>query len=213
MVNAEQEKAHGKEMNCCAPAITISNNRKAAYPFRLGITAALCCQVFLGCENDENMVRALNERRVMVDEVRNVESLFSQQGRMKAKLTAPLMLRYQTDSSYVEFPRKLHVDFFDSTGNKESELDAFYGKYMESSNKVLLRDSVVVANIKGDTLRTPELWWDQNTNKFYTDKLVRLKTVDKQIYGGKGLEAEEDLSRWTIFEPTGTVAMPEDMAP
>jgi LPS export ABC transporter protein LptC len=132
---------------------------------------------------------------------------------MKARLTSPLMLRYQVDSSYLEFPKKLHVDFYDSTGKKESQLDALYAKYMETSNKVLLRDSVVVASIKGDTLRTSELWWDQNTRKFFTDKHVRLKTVDKTIYGGKGLEAEEDLSLWTIFEPTGIVAMPEEMAP
>jgi LPS export ABC transporter protein LptC len=174
--------------------------------------------VFIGlflvsCENDENEVRALNEKRIMVEEARNVVSLFSQEGRMKAKLSAPLMLRYQVDTSYIEFPKKLHIDFYDSTGKKESELDALYAKYMESSNKVLLRDSVIVASVKGDTLRTSELWWDQNARKFYTDKLVRLKTVDKFIYGGKGLEAEEDLSLWTIFEPTGTVAMPEDMAP
>jgi len=178
------------------------------------LLALLFISLFLiSCENDENLVRALNEKRVMVEEARNVVSLFSQSGRMKAKLSAPIMLRYQVDTSYIEFPKKLHVDFYDSTGKKESELDALYAKYMESSNKVLLRDSVVVASVKGDTLRTSELWWDQNTNKFFTDKQVRLKTVDKTIYGGKGLEAQEDLSLWTIFEPTGTVTMPENMAP
>jgi LPS export ABC transporter protein LptC len=187
--------------------------RNTRYEVR-GARLILFLSLFLvSCENDENEVRALNEKRIMVEEARNVVSLFSQEGRMKAKLSAPLMLRYQVDTSYIEFPKKLHIDFYDSTGKKESELDALYAKYMESSNKVLLRDSVVVASVKGDTLRTSELWWDQNARKFYTDKLVRLKTVDKFIYGGKGLEAEEDLSLWTIFEPTGTVAMPEDMAP
>lgn len=171
------------------------------------------CFLLSGCENDENLVRALNEKKVMVEEARDVVSLFSQEGRMKAKLTAPLMLRYETDSIYVEFPKKLHVDFFDSTGRKESEVNALYGKYMETSNRVFLKDSVVVANINGDTLRTQELWWDQNTHKFFTDKMVRLRTTDKQIYGGKGLEADEDLNRWTIFEPSGTVVVPEEMAP
>ena len=174
----------------------------------------MCISIFLsGCENDENEVRALNEKRIMVEEARNIVSLFSQGGRMKAKLSAPLMLRYQVDTSYIEFPKTLHVDFFDSTGKKESELDALYGKYMESSNKVLLRDSVVVASVKGDTLRTSELWWDQNTRKFFTTKVVRLKTADKFITGLEGLEAEEDLSLWTINEPRGPVTMPEGMAP
>lgn len=171
----------------------------------------LSCLFVFGCENDEKSIREWNEKKVMVEEAKNVESIFSQQGKLKARLFAPLMLRYQADTVYVEFPKKLHVNFYDSTGQLESQLDALYGKYMESENKVLLRDSVVVSNIKGDTLRCPELWWDQNSHRFYTDKSVRIKSVDKQIYGGRGLDAEQDLSRWTIFQPTGTVATPDGM--
>ena len=183
--------------------------------FNIKLLSLFIITLFLfSCENDESLVRALNEKRVMVEEARNVVSLFSQAGRMKAKLSAPVMLRYEVDTSYIEFPQKLHIDFYDSSGKKESQLDALYAKYMESSNKVLLRDSVVVANIKGDTLRTSELWWDQNTNKFYTDKQVRLRTVEQFIYGGDGLEAQEDLSDVTIFKITNsTVILPAEMGP
>jgi LPS export ABC transporter protein LptC len=175
------------------------------------LQAAILCSCFFiyGCENDEKILNELNKKIIMVDEVRNVQTIFSQQGALKAKLNAPLMLRYQADTIYLEFPKTLHVDFFDSTGKKESQLDALYGKYFESLSKVLLRDSVVVSNIKGDTLKCPELWWDQNTKKFYTDSVVRLKTVDKTIYGGKGMQADQDLSRWSIFQPTGIVLMKE----
>ena len=172
--------------------------------------AILCSCLFLfGCENDEAEVNRWNTKKVMVDEVRKVQVLFSQGGDLKANLTAPLMLRYPSDTIYTEFPQKLHVDFFDSTGKKESELDAFYGKYFESLHKVFLRDSVVVSNIKGDTLKCPELWWDQNTRKFFTDSLVRLKTVDKTIYGGKGMQADQDLNKVSIFQPTGIILMKE----
>ena len=68
---------------------------------------------------------------------------------------------------------------------------------------------MVVSNIKGDTLKTSELWWDQNTRKFYTDSVVRLRTVDKTIYGGKGMEADQDLSKWSIFKPTGIIFLKE----
>lgn len=170
------------------------------------------CLFVYGCENDVNEVNAWNKKVVMVEEAKNIEALLSQHGKMRAKLKSPVMLRYQTDTAYLEFPKTLHVDFYDSTGKKESQLDACYGKYFESLNKVFLKDSVVVANIKGDTLRCPELWWDQNTRKFYTDKLVRLKTVDKQIYGGRGMEADQDLTGWSIFEPTGTVVFKDSTA-
>jgi LPS export ABC transporter protein LptC len=175
------------------------------------LQAAILCSCFFvfGCENDEKEIKNWTEKRIMVDEVKNVQTLFSQEGALKANLVAPLLLRYQTDTVYIEFPKTLHVDFFDSLGKKESELDAHYGKYFESLNKVLLRDSVVVSNIKGDTLKCPELWWDQNTRKFYTDSVVRLKTVDKTIYGGKGMEADQDLNNWSIFKPTGIVLVKE----
>ena len=172
--------------------------------------AILCsCLFVLGCENDEQEINKWTSKKTMVDEVRTVQTIFSQGGDLKAILVSPLMLRYQTDTVAVEFPKTLHVDFFDSTGKKESELNALYGKYFESLNKVFLRDSVVVSNIKGDTLKCPELWWDQNTGKFYTDSLVRLKTVDKTIYGGKGMQADQDLNNVSIFQPTGVILMKE----
>ena len=176
--------------------------------------ATLCgCLLFLGCENDERTINAWTEKKVMVEEAVNVNALFSQTGNLKANLKAPLMLRYQGDTIYVEFPKSLHVDFFDSSGKRESWLDARYGKHFESLNKVLLRDSVTVINIKGDTLATAELWWDQNLKKFFTDSVVRITTKDKQIRGGQGLEASQDLNYTLIKKPTGTVLMGSDVLP
>jgi hypothetical protein len=45
------------------------------------LVLALFC-LFSSCENDEEQVRALNDKRVMVEEARNVVTLFSQGGRM-----------------------------------------------------------------------------------------------------------------------------------
>lgn len=188
--------------------------RQPAVPKFTGLFSAVLLSSFLllpGCENSEKALREWSENKTMVEEAREITTLFSQRGQMKAKLTAPLMLRYQTDSVYIEFPKSLHVDFFDSTGQKESQVDALYGKYFETTNRVFLRDSVMVATVKGDTLRCPELWWNQATGKFYTDKLVRIKTVDKLIYGGRGMEADQDLSNVTIYQPTGVIAAPDVM--
>jgi len=176
--------------------------------------AILCsCLFFCSCENDEKTLKEWTEKKVMVEEADHITSLLSQEGKLKARLTAPLMLRYNADTTYTEFPKSLHVDFYNDSTQVESQLNALYGKYLESSNKVFLRDSVIVFNVKGDTLRTPELWWDQNKKIFYTDKLVRIHTKDKHIYGGRGLEAGQDFSWYIIKQPTGTVLMPEDMVP
>ena len=171
----------------------------------------LSCFFVSGCENDEAKIKLWTEKKMMVEEARSVTCYFSQTGIMKAKLTAPLMFRYQTDTIYTEFPKSLHVDFFDENTKMESQLDALYGKYFESQNKVYLRDSVVVMNIKGDTLRCPELWWDQQTKTFYTDKVVRIHTKDKHIYGGRGLEADQAFSWYIIKDPTGTILVSDSL--
>lgn len=171
----------------------------------------ISCLFVSGCENDERMIDAWTGKRQLVEEAKDVTSYFSQAGRLKATLKAPLMLRYQADTAIVEFPKTLHVDFFDSSAKRESWLDARYGKYIESYNKVLLRDSVRVINVKGDTLTTPELWWDQNQGKFFTDSVVRIATKDRRIIGGKGMEAAQDISWYIIKRPTGALLVPENM--
>lgn len=187
----------------------------AFYPlssaFRL-LSSAFCL-LLLSCENDMGKVNEDNLRKPNVETAYKIESFLSQNGKLRAKLTAPLMLRYALDTSYLEFPKKLHVDFFDSTAKVESQVDARYGKYYESRAQVYLRDSVVVFNVKGDTLWSPDLWWDQNAKKFHTDKLVRIHRKGQSIIGGRGLDAKQDLTDISIFqiESPSIIAVPDSM--
>lgn len=175
--------------------------------------AIICsCLLFVGCENDDKAITEWTQKVTLVDEAKNVETYFSQGGHLKAKLTAPLMIRAQNDTVFTEFPKSLHVDFYDSLLHRESWVDARYGKYFESLNKVWLRDSVKVINVKGDTLSTSELWWDQNSKQFYTNQQVRIATKSKLIYGGKGLVASQDFSDVTIKQPTGTVLVSDNLS-
>ncbi len=176
-----------------------------------------CCWIIIffiyGCENDAGKVKAWTEKVIMKEEAVDVNSYLSQNGLMKARLQAPLMIRVYADTLYVEFPKSLHVDFYDDSTRVESRLDSRYGKYFESLNKVYLRDSVVVITVKGDTLKSPDLWWDQNTKMFYTDKYAIYHGVGKNIYGGKGLTATQDLSSVIFNQPTGTVQVSESGFP
>jgi LPS export ABC transporter protein LptC len=187
-------------------------SRKNRGRSHLILIAALCtgCFFISACENSQKQIDALTKDKVLVEEAKNVEAYLSQESFVKARLRSPLMLRYEKDSSYAEFPKTLHVDFFDTTAKVQSWLDAKYGKYYESQNKVYLRDSVVAINTNGDTLKTPELWWDQQKEKFYTDKYAELHTKDKQILGGKGLEATQDFKDIIFKETTGKVKTSEN---
>lgn len=172
------------------------------------------CFFLYSCENDTKRINDLTKTVVLKEEATDIESYLSQEGKMKAKLKAPLMIRVTSDSQYVEFPKSLHVDFYgDSSRKVETWLDSRYGKYFENLGKVYLRDSVVVITTKGDTLRSPDLWWDQNTKLFYTDKFAIYHGIGKSIYGGKGLIATQDLNSVIFNAPTGTIQTSENGFP
>jgi LPS export ABC transporter protein LptC len=160
----------------------------------------------IACGNTDLELKDYNSKRLGVEEIKNADINYTLGGKAKAKLLSPLMLRVQEASPYVEFPKKLHVDFFNETGTVDSRLDALYGKYMEQESKVFLKDSVKVVNIKGDTLYCDELWWDRNRkgNEFYTELPVRIRTKT-QIINGIGMEARQDFKGYVIKKVTGII--------
>lgn len=189
-------------------------NMKLAGPYKIFAALLTGCLFLVACENDLRDIQKMTEKKTAIEEAYKVETFMSQDGKMKARLTAPYMLRYLADSPYVEFPRSLHVDFYNDTMAMESQVDALYGKYREWEKRVFLRDTVVVMNkLKGDTLRTRELWWDQQTEKFYTDKPVYIHTKDKVFFGAHGMEAAQNFEWWVLKQGAGTLTVPKDSFP
>ena len=155
------------------------------------------------CENDIDAVKALGARIGGIDVGKEVAIFISNDGKLGAKLTAPIMNRYLEDSSkMIEFPASIHVDFFKDSTVVESQLSAKYAKYKELENIVFLKEDVIIFNTLGDTLWCKEMYWDQNTGKFSTEKEVIVKQHNPlaKIYG-MGLEANQNLTDIRIFKP------------
>ena len=172
---------------------------KILLPFRIIAAVIFASVILYSCENSIETVKALGEHKVGIEEGKNIESIMTEGGKTTARLTAPLMLRYQTDSAKIEFPKSLHVDFYDSLTTVESQLYASYGQYLENDNKVFLSDSVIVFNRKKDTLWCKELYWDQTLGLYYTDKPVVISQQNprQKIYG-QGLRADQNFKWFTL---------------
>lgn len=169
------------------------------------IAATLLGCIFLcSCENKIEEVKQINTKSIGRDESKQVVIRYSVNGKKRSVLTGPIMYRVNDTTSYVEFPLKVHVDFFDANDSIESKLDAKYAKYNEGQSKVFLKDSVRVINVLGDTLYCDELYWDRNKTdaEFYTDKPVKIRTRT-QILNGIGMEAKQDFSTYVIIHPVG----------
>jgi hypothetical protein len=171
--------------------------------FKIAVACLSSCFFMAACENDVDAVKALGARVSGIDVGKDVAIYVSNDGKIGAKLTAPLMNRYLEDSSkMIEFPQSIHVDFYKDSNQIESQLSAKYAKYKETENIVFLKEDVVIFNTLGDTLWCKEMYWDQNTGKFYTeqDVVVKQHSPLAKIYG-KGLEANQNLTDIRIFKP------------
>ncbi len=163
-----------------------------------------CLFVFMSCVNSEKEVNDLLGKKTGVDEATNVQGYMSNTGKMKARMRAPSMLRYQDSTARIVFPKSIHVDFFNDSTKIENQLDARYAEYFEMKGQIFLKDSVRVFNNKQDTLFCQELWWDQNKQLFYTEKAVRIHRPDMIMYG-VGLSAPQDFKTFEMYKITNSV--------
>ena len=188
---------------------------KPAY-IKLSAAVFLGCIFLLACENSTQEINELAKKNLGVEEAVSVNINYTLAGKTKAILQSPLMLRVQDTMPYVEFPKKIHVDFYNDSTKIESILDAKYAKYIESQSKILLKDSVRFIGLKnGDTLYCDELYWDRSrpTYQFYTDKPVQIRTK-LQIINGTGFETSQDFKDKHVINPTNSfIKVPSSQFP
>jgi LPS export ABC transporter protein LptC len=193
----------------------VSINMQCFYR-NISITAALFSCIFLfSCENDAAKVNNIGKKNTGIEEAKSIVLNYTIGGHSRAILTSPLMLNVQDAVPYVEFPNKLHADFYNEFGKIESIMNAHYAKYTQYQSVVYLKDSVVVINLeKGDTLYCDELFWDRNRlgTEFYTDKPVRIRTKTETI-NGRGMESSQDFKNWHIIHSIGNISLPANKFP
>lgn len=195
-------------------------SRKRGYNFLLNKNVSvalfiLITLIFTACGNSDKEISEFNSKSLGIEEIKNADINYTLGGKPKAKLRSPLMLRVQQNNPYIEFPKKLHVDFFNDSGKVDSRLDANYGKYLETESKVFLKDSIRVINTIGDTLYCNELWWDRNRTgwEFYTDKPVRIRRK-MEVVDGTGMQAAQNFKNWVITNPSkGVMKIPASQFP
>ncbi|MBZ0098833.1 MAG: LPS export ABC transporter periplasmic protein LptC, partial [Taibaiella sp.] len=142
---------------------------------RSGLAILLLALFTNACKNDPKEIDALvNKQSIQEDKADEVTIIYSEQGKSRIRMFATEFIRNEiAKPPYVDMRKGLKVEFFDDSMKVESTLTAQYARWYEGKGNVLIRDSVVVVNKKGETLRTEELIWNQNVKKFYTEKFVR----------------------------------------
>ena len=165
----------------------------------------------LSCGNELKEVQDfLAEKNLPVGVAKNINLIHTDSGRIKTKLIAPLLydFNHRKAHPYQEFPKGLQIVTFDAKGDSIN-LFADYSRSYGKTGISEIKGNVLVINHKDKSkLLTEQLFWDQTTHYIYTEKDFRLITQTDNI-NGKGFESNEDLSKVTMKNISGTIYINE----
>jgi LPS export ABC transporter protein LptC len=182
----------------------IDNIRK--YFLKVAVLIAGTATFFYGCENNIEKIKPFNSyENLPVLEAKNFETLFTDSGKVRFFLKTPLLLRYEPEGEpYLEFPEGIELIRYDNNKNVVSSITANYAKQFVDEKKWEAKNNVIATNMKGDTLKTEHLIWEENTEKIYTEEYVKIIRAD-QIITGIGFQSDQSLENWRIKNPKGTI--------
>ena len=175
----------------------------------------LTTAIFLAsCSNSMTEINDLtNKRQSQDDRGIDVTVIYSKNGIVQARLFTHELIRNETAAPpYTDMKNGLKVEFFNDSAVVKNTLTAKNARWYINEGDIIIRDSVVVVNDKGDKLETQELIWKSSTKKFFTEKPVSIATPTHIIFG-TGMQADEDFSHYHIIKPTGAVQVNKKEVP
>lgn len=169
------------------------------------IIMALCLMMFFVCCNHKDKNSGLLEYKGKFpdESAENIILTVSDSGIVSFIVKAPLFNTYRTDSAYMDYPEGITAISFTENGQQQAILTAKYACNINNSTYKASNNVVIVDIIKGDTLETEEIIWDQHQRKIYSNVLVKQTKADGSVNYGDGFEADERFTKYTIFHPHG----------
>ncbi len=159
----------------------------------------------LSCTNDLKDVQALPKNKLSASQTGDsVTLIYTDSTKIKIILKANRMLLFNKNvkEPFTVLPKGFYVTIFDEDEKVSSTLKGNYGVRFDVSKRMEAKYAVEVINKNGEKLETEKLIWDEANKKIYTDAFVKI-TTPNQIINGKGLESNQDFTKYEIKNITG----------
>jgi LPS export ABC transporter protein LptC len=180
------------------------NKKKSIFNIHTIIAAiAAIILMFCSCKNDISVVNSLTiKSKSPTETATKMHLYFSESGIVKNEFIFEEMNKYNEPESYLEYPKGVNIVSYDENKNKELSLTANYGISYEDRNIMEAKYNVVITNFKtGEIIETEHLVWDKEKHLIYSNTQTKQTKSDGSVYIGDRFESDEQLSKYTIFNP------------
>ena len=169
--------------------------------------------MFFSCTNSVKEVNDfLADKNLPVGESENIRHVYKDSGKVVFRLVTPKLLDFSNreEHPYSEYPNGVKIVTISKSGLDSTTVTGNYAiSYSKTSISELIGDVVVYNHTEKSELRTPQLYWDQKTNYFFTEKKFSL-IVEEDTINGKGFESNLNLTGWVLKKITGNLKVKEN---
>lgn len=143
--------------------------------------------------------------KIPVDKTYEAQIIYSDSAKVKAKGFAPILEKYQPadGKNYEVMPKGVKVEFYDENTKVKTILTADSAIRKAFEHITIMKGHVVVKNMEGSTFNSDELIWDEQKQKFYSDKLVKVTNATGNVLYATGFSAPQDFKSYTFVRSTG----------
>ncbi|MDB4922619.1 MAG: export transporter protein LptC [Mucilaginibacter sp.] len=174
---------------------------------RLYLPALFICMLLISaCENSLNDIQkiASKEENRPISRSTGVDVIYSDSAKVKAHLTAPLMIEFEdTPKPYKEMPKGVKIIFYDADLKESGNIVSDYAVQREKENLIEFRKNVVATNAKGQIFKSEELIYNMTAKKMHSSKPVEIISPNGDVVDGVGFDSNETFYPWHIDHMTG----------
>lgn len=135
----------------------------------------------------------------------DVNTLISDSGIIRYRLKTKEWLIYdKTNPPRWAFKKGIYVEQFDSVMNIEANMKADTAYFYDQQKLWHLIGHVLIKNWQGEYFKTSELFWNQLTEKIYSDKFIEIELKDR-IVKGTGFESNQQMTVYKIKNIKATI--------
>lgn len=165
--------------------------------------------IILSCENKIPVIPKSDLLSLPSLTARNFNTILTDSGKIQLIMSGPIVEKFdKANPKYMEFKSGLHVEVFNGHDKPVAIVTSKYAKCTDN-NLWELRDSVVVINDNNEILETELLFLNQEKDRIYTDRFVKI-TGENQVSQGIGFESDSHLSRRRFFKVTATITLNDE---
>ncbi len=157
----------------------------------------------MGCTETGDQVVRRNSSMFNESEIENPEIIISRENIRIVKATSKHLIKNGNEDALLT--GNVKADFYNDLGEHVSILYSDSAKINQRTNDLWATGNVYVESDGGFTLYANTILWDNQYKVIESKDSVMFTTTQRDTTYGVCFESDKDLTKWTIYKPTGVM--------